>query len=98
MRVYEGKRETEVVKMPLTPPPEQEGEDGEEEEEVLKRRIVVPEREVAILRVRGVKKGGRVEVQVQVDTEGRVTVVGREIGRKDGSITKGVVEPVPTEN
>ena len=100
LRVYEGKRETEVVVTPPTPPPEGlEGEDGEEEEEeVLKRRVVVPEREVAWCRVGGVRKGGRIEVQVQVDAEGRVTIVGREVGRKDGGITKGVVEPVSTEN
>jgi len=101
LRVYEGRRETEVVVTPPTPPPEGQ-EDGldeeEEEEEVLKRRIVVPEKEVAWCRVAGVRKGGRIEVQIQVDAEGRVTIVGREVGRKDGGITKGVVEPVPTQN
>ena len=81
-----------MVKMLPTPPPEVE--EGEEEtEEVLKRRIVVPEKEIAVCRVPGVRIGGRLEVQVQVDSEGRVTIVGREIGRRDGGITKGVVEP-----
>ena len=92
LEVYEGKRETEVIPTPPTPPPEEE--DGEvEEEEPQRRRIVVPERKVAVLRVKGVKKGGSVEVHIQVDHEGRATIVGREIGRKDGGITKGVVEP-----
>jgi hypothetical protein len=45
------------------------------------------------LKVKGVNKGGSVEVHVQVDSEGRATIVGREIGRKVGSVTKGVVEP-----
>jgi molecular chaperone DnaK (HSP70) len=96
LRVYEGRRETEVVTTPPTPPPE--GEEEEEEEEVVKRRVVVPEREVAWCRVRGVRRGGRVEVQVQVDGEGRVTIVGREVGRKEGGITKGVVEPATEQN
>lgn len=92
LQVFEGKRETEIVPTPPTPPPE--GEDGEvEEEEPVKRRIVVPERGIAVVRVKGVQKGGKVEVQIQVDSEGRVVIVGREIGRKDGGITKGVVEP-----
>jgi molecular chaperone DnaK (HSP70) len=92
LEVFEGKRETEVIPTPPTPPPEDE--DGEvEEEEPQRRRIVVPERKIAVLRIKGVKKGGSVEVHIQVDQEGRATIVGREIGRKDGGITKGVVEP-----
>lgn len=92
LEIFEGKRETEVIPTPPTPPPEDE--DGEvEEEEPQRRRIVVPERKIAVLRVKGVKKGGSVEVHIQVDQEGRATIVGREIGRKDGGITKGVVEP-----
>lgn len=96
LEISEGKRETEVVQMPLTPPPEggQEGEgEGEEEEpEEVKRRIVVPGRRVAVVRVKGVKEGGEVEVQIQIDSEGKATIVGREIGRKDASVVKGVVE------
>jgi hypothetical protein len=92
LEVYEGRRETEVIPTPPTPPPEDE--DGEaEEEEPERRRIVVPDRKVAVLKVKGVNKGGSVEVHVQVDSEGRATIVGREIGRKVGSVTKGVVEP-----
>lgn len=53
---------------------------------------------VALVRVRGVKKGRRVDVQLQVDSEGRLTIVGKEIGRKDGGITKEVVELVSSEN
>ena len=98
LEISEGKRETEVVQMPLTPPPEgeQEGEgEGEREEEQpeeVKRRIVVPGRRVAVVRVKGVKEGGEVEVQIQIDSEGKATIVGREIGRKDASVVKGVVE------
>lgn len=92
LEVYEGRRETEVIPTPPTPPPEDE--DGElEGEEPERRRIVVPERKIAVMKVKGVKKGGSVEVQVQVDSEGRATIVAREIGRKDGGVTKGVVEP-----
>jgi molecular chaperone DnaK (HSP70) len=92
LEIFEGKRETEIIPTPPTPPPEDE--DGEvEEEEPQKRRIVIPERKIAVLRVKGVKKGGSVEVHIQVDQEGRAAIVGREIGRKDGGITKGVVEP-----
>jgi hypothetical protein len=91
LEVYEGKRETEIISTPPTPPPEENGE--AEEEDPVRRRIVVPERKIAILRVRGVKKGGHVEMQIQVDSEGRVVIVGREVDRKDGKVTKGVVEP-----
>ena len=88
-QIFEGRREIEevVAGMP-TPPPDAD----EDEPEPEKRRVVVPERAVAIVRVRGVQKGGRIEVQVQTDSEGRVTIVGREIGRKDGAVAKGVVE------
>lgn len=92
LEVFEGKRVTEIIPTPPTPPPEDE--DGQvEEEEPQKRRVVMPERKIAGLRVKGVKKGGSVEVHIQVDQEGCATIVGREIGRKDGGITKGVVEP-----
>jgi len=92
LQVFEGKRETEIIPTPPTPPPEDD-EAEEEEEGPVKRRIVVPERGIAVVRVRGVRKGGKVEVQIQVDSEGRAVIVAREIGRKDGGITKGVVEP-----
>jgi hypothetical protein len=91
LEVYEGKRETEIISTPLTPPPEEDGE--LEEEDPIRRRVVLPERKIAILKVRGVKKGGHVEMQIQVDSEGRVIIVGREIDRRDGRVMKGVVEP-----
>lgn len=92
LEVYEGKRETEVVATPPTPPPEEDGE--VDDEEPAKTRIVVPEKKIAVLKVKDVKKGGSVEVHIQIDSEkGRATIVAREIGRKDGNITKGVVEP-----
>ena len=94
LEVYEGKRETEIVSMPPTPPPEDDGE--LEAEEPVKRRIVVPERHIAKLRVRGVRKGGDVEVQIQVDSDGKAVIVGRELGRKDAGVTKGVIEPKET--
>ena len=83
LQVFEGRRDTEVVPTPLTPPPEDAEGEGEEEE-IVRRRIVVPERRIAVIRVRGVKKGGKVEVQIQVDSEGQAVIVAREIGRKDG--------------
>jgi molecular chaperone DnaK (HSP70) len=89
IEVFEGKRQTEVIATPPTPPPEEDGE--QEEEEPIRRRIVVPERKMAALRVKGVKKGAKVEVQIQVDPDGRVVIVGRELGRKDGGVAKGVV-------
>lgn len=92
LQVFEGRRDIEVVPTPLTPPPE-DAEGEAEEEEIVRRRIVVPERGIAVVRLRGVKKGGKVEVQIQVDSEGQAVIVAREIGRKDGRITKGVVEP-----
>lgn len=91
LEVYEGKRETEIIHTPPTLQPE-EAEEAEEEDPI-RRRIVVPERKIVILRVRGVKKGGHVEVQIQVDSEGRVVIVGREVDKKGGGVTKGVVEP-----
>lgn len=91
LQVFEGRPDTEIIPTPPTPPPEGEGEG--EEEEIVRRRIVVPERGIGVIRVRGVKKGGKVEVQIQVDSEGQVVIIAREIGRKDGGIAKGVVEP-----
>lgn len=92
LEVYEGKRETEVVATPPTPPPEED----EEVEEPVKRRIVVPDKHIASLRVRGVEKGATVEVQIQVDSDGRTVIVGRELGRKDAGVTKGTIEPKET--
>jgi molecular chaperone DnaK (HSP70) len=95
LQVFEGKRDTEIIPTPSTPTTEgEEGEDEEGEDDApIKRRIIVPERGIAVVRVKGVQKGGKVEVQIQVDSEGRVVIVGREIGRKEGKITKGNVEP-----
>jgi molecular chaperone DnaK (HSP70) len=89
LQIFDGRRETEVIP---TPPREDDGDEGEEEE-IVRRKIVVPERGIAVVRVRGVKKGGKVEVHIQVDSEGQAVIVAREIGRKDGGITKCVVEP-----
>ena len=77
LEIYEGKRETEIVSTPMTPPPEEDGKELVEEQ--VKRRIVLPERKVAVVRVNGVKKGGEVEVLIQIDSEGRVIIVGREV-------------------
>ena len=90
IEIFEGKREIEVVPTPITPPPE-DGEEEVEEEEV-KRKVVVPERKIAALRIRDVKKGGEVEVLIQIDSEGGVTLVAREVGRKEGGVTKVVVD------
>ena len=90
LEIFEGKRDTELIPTPT--PPAEEGDEGQEQEEPVRRRIVVPYRKIAVLRVKGVKKEGLVEVMIQIDSEGRVVIYGREIGRKDGSIAKGIVE------
>jgi hypothetical protein len=89
LEIYEGRSETETVTTPITPPPE--GDEEEVEEETVKTRIMVPERKIAVLKVRDVKKNSQIEVFIQIDSEGKVTIVAREIGRKDGSVTKIVL-------
>jgi molecular chaperone DnaK (HSP70) len=89
--VWEGRRETEVVPAMPTAPGEDEEDEPEEEQEV-RRRIVVPETKLATVKVPGVLKNGEVEVLIQVESTGTTIIVGREIGRKHGKVTKVVLE------
>lgn len=107
VRLCEGEREIKVSK----PEPksktngvaeadgegsEEESDEDDEEEEVREKgwKVGTALAEVA---VRGVKKGGKVEVQVSVGADLEVQVTAREVGGK-GGVRGSVEKPAVTEN
>ena len=67
-----------------------EPDDSDEEEEDLRERAWKIGTELAEVAIKGVKKGGKVEVILNVNAELSLQVVAREVGAKTG--VRGVVE------
>ena len=65
-------------------------DDEDEEEEDLRERAWKTGTELAEVAIKGVKKGGKVEVTLNVNAELSLQVVVREVGAKTG--VRGVVE------
>ncbi|EMC98175.1 hypothetical protein BAUCODRAFT_32176 [Baudoinia panamericana UAMH 10762] len=72
-----------------------EDEDEDDEPEEVREKAWKPGKMLAEVGIKGVKKGGKVEVQVNVAADMSMTVVCREVGGKGG--VRGVVEAGKTE-
>ncbi|KPI44029.1 Ribosome-associated complex subunit SSZ1 [Cyphellophora attinorum] len=108
VRVVEGEREIEVTQPEPKAPKENgtKGEDDsdgddddseEEEEEPTRSKVWRSKRTLAEAVVRGVKKGGKVEVTVHVDADMSVAVTAREKGGK-GGVRGTLGKPAVQEN
>lgn len=69
---------------------DEDEDDSDDEPEEVRSKSWKPGKLLAEAGIRGVKKGGKVEVQVNVSADTSVTLVCREIGGKGG--VRGVVE------
>ncbi len=74
-------------------------EESEEEQEDVRERVWKVGTVLAETAIKGVKKGGKVEVSVTVNGDLSVLVTAREVGAKAGAGVRGVLEkPRPVEN
>ena len=64
-------------------------EDSDDEPEQLRQKVWKPGKVIAEAGIRGVKKGGKVEVQINVAVDMSMTVACREVGGKGG--VRGVI-------
>lgn len=105
VKVCEGVREIRIVKAEAKPktngkgPDEDESEDeeDEEDEEVTREKVWKVGAVLAEAAVRGVRKGGKVEVTVNVGADLGVQITAREVGGKGG--VRGQLENMKiTEN
>lgn len=93
IRVAEGTREIKVTKeeKPATngnankdEDDSDEDEDSDDEPEEIREKVFKPGKMLAEAGIRGVKKGGKVEVQINIAADLSLTVVCREVGGKGG--------------
>ncbi|KAL8742401.1 MAG: hypothetical protein Q9184_008262 [Pyrenodesmia sp. 2 TL-2023] len=76
-----------------------DGEESGEEQEDVREKVWKVGTVLAETAIRGVKKGGKVEVSVTVNGDLSVLVTAREVGGKAGAGVRGVLEkPRPVEN
>jgi molecular chaperone DnaK (HSP70) len=68
----------------------EDDEDSDDEPDEVRSKVWKPGKILAEAGVKGVKKGGKVEVQVNVAADLSVTLVAREVGGKGG--VRGVIE------
>ncbi|KAL8896321.1 MAG: hypothetical protein Q9207_007767 [Kuettlingeria erythrocarpa] len=74
-------------------------EESEEEQEDVREKVWKAGTVLAETAIKGVKKGGKVEVSVTVNGDLSVLVTAREVGAKAGAGVRGVLEkPRPVEN
>lgn len=69
---------------------DEDEDDSDDEPEEIRSKVWAAGAPLAEAAIKGVKKGGKVEVQVNVDAELKVTVVCKEVGKQGG--VRGVVE------
>ncbi|KAF2433013.1 heat shock protein-like protein 70 [Tothia fuscella] len=74
----------------------EEEEDSDNDEEETREKVWHVGKVIAELAVKGVKKGGKVEVQVDVRPDLAVSIIAREVGAKGG--VRGSVEAPKLEN
>ncbi|KAL8837876.1 MAG: hypothetical protein Q9170_002351 [Blastenia crenularia] len=78
---------------------EEDEDESEEEEEDVREKVWKVGTVLADTAIKGVKKGGKVEVSVTVNGDLSVLVTAREVGGKAGAGVRGVVEkPKVVEN
>lgn len=97
VRICEGVREIVVTKPEKGPngvEEDEDEEDSEEEEELedVRSRVLKVDRVVAEAAIKGVKKGAKVEVTVNVGEDLGLTVAARVVGGQQG--VRGSVEGV----
>lgn len=106
VRVSESEREIKVTKPEPKPKENGKQEDDEdeddedsedEEEDDIREKLWKPKKTLAELQVKGVKKGGKLEVTVHVDSDLSVSVTAREKGGK-GGVRGQLKKPAVTEN
>ena len=96
LRIAEGVRDIKITKedKPTTNgtagSDEDEDDDSDDEPEETRSKVWKPGKVLAEAGIKGVKKGGKVEVQVNVSADLAVTIVCREVGGKGG--VRGVIE------
>nr|OQO29661.1 hypothetical protein B0A51_02269 [Rachicladosporium sp. CCFEE 5018] len=95
IRLAEGVREIKVTKPEKaatngTKDADDSDEDSDEEDEEVRERVFKSKKVLAEAGIKGVKKGGKVEVQVNVQADLSVSLVCREVGGKGG--VRGTIE------
>ena len=96
IRLAEGEREIKVSKAATNGTSAKDADDSDEDEddddepEETREKVWKTGKVLAEAGIRGVKKGGKVEVQVNVGADLEVTLVCREVGGKGG--VRGTVE------
>nr|POE89914.1 ribosome-associated complex subunit ssz1 [Quercus suber] len=95
LRLAEGVREIKITKEEVSKQQDddeddEDDEDEDDEPEEVREKIWKVGKVLAEAAIRGVKKNGKVEVQVNVSADSTVTVVAREIGGKGG--VRGTLE------
>jgi molecular chaperone DnaK (HSP70) len=96
VRIIEGERAIKVTQPEPKPKPETNGtkededdededdEDEDDEPEEIREKIWTPKRALAEFIFKGLKKGSKVEVTVNVDAELSLSVAARQVGGKGG--------------
>lgn len=74
---------------------DEDDSDEEDEPEEVREKVWQAGKPLAEVGVKGVKKGGKVEVQINVNADLAITVVAREVGGKGG--VRGTIESGPVE-
>ena len=95
LRIAEGVRDIKITKEEKpttngTAGSDDSDDDSDDEPEEIRSKVWRPGRVLAEAGIKGVKKNGKVEVQVNVSVDLAVTVVCREVGGKGG--VRGVIE------
>ncbi|SMY29689.1 unnamed protein product [Zymoseptoria tritici ST99CH_1A5] len=97
LKLAEGVREIKVTKeeKPATngnkdDDDEDDSDDSDDEPEEIRSKVWKAGKSLAEVGIKGVKKGGKVEIQVNVNADLSLTVVAREVGGKGG--VRGTVE------
>jgi molecular chaperone DnaK (HSP70) len=94
LRLAEGVKEIKVTQgeKPTTngTADDDDDDDSDDEPEEVRTKIYKPGKVLAEAGIKSVKKGGKVEVQVNVSAEMAVTIVAREVGGKGG--VRGTIE------
>ena len=84
LRLAEGEREIKVSTVEANGNAEDSDEDSDDEPEEVREKVFKAGKTLAEAAVRDVKKGGKVEVQVNIGADLTVTLVAREVGGKGG--------------
>ena len=89
LRLAEGIKEIKVTKEDAGKKEDDSDYDSDDEPEEVREKVWKAGNVIAEAGIRGVKKGGKVEVQVNVAADMSVTFVAREVGGKGG--VRGVI-------